>query len=69
MNMIHSVQKETKDIRELSCYSFARNQRNRHRSAKDKQATLLESENRKQTRIRTIHRFESFSKNTTNEGI
>ena len=37
MNMIHSVQKETKSKRELSCYSFARNQRNRHRSAKDRQ--------------------------------
>ena len=69
MTMIHSVQKETKDIRELSCYSFARNQRNRQKCERQTNLLLFESENRKQTRIRTVHRLESFTKNTTNEGI
>ena len=71
MNMIHSVQKETKDIRQLSCYSFARNQLNHHRSAKDNRNLLLESENRKETRIRTNHRFENLTKKhykSSNEG-
>ena len=66
MNMIQSGQKTMKDLRELSCYSFARNQRNRHRSAKDK--TKLPEIEKKQE-FDQITDFRILPKNTTNEGI